>query len=128
MFCSHGFAGGPSLVPPLLRLPRSPVRARSHPHHVHHTSTSSCLLLAARALTSRNLRPPPLPRLPRSWPGRTTATLIATLRDYFTDFQTWVQPSFLKRLAEAALEELVRRAVNMFAVAPPQVGEGERTR
>ncbi|GLC43723.1 hypothetical protein PLESTM_001508500 [Pleodorina starrii] len=55
--------------------------------------------------------------------GRTTATLIATLRDYFTDLKVWVAPSFLKRMAEAALEELVRRAVNMFVVAPPQATE-----
>ncbi|GFR49228.1 hypothetical protein Agub_g11227 [Astrephomene gubernaculifera] len=52
--------------------------------------------------------------------GRVTATLLATLRDYFSDLRSWVAPPFLKRVAEAALEELVRRAVNMFAVAPPQ--------
>ncbi|EFJ41029.1 hypothetical protein VOLCADRAFT_119802, partial [Volvox carteri f. nagariensis] len=55
--------------------------------------------------------------------GRTTATLIATLRDYFSDFKVWVAPPYLRRLAEAALEELVRRAVNMFTVAPPQATE-----
>eukprot|EP00198_Chlamydomonas_reinhardtii_P014261 XP_001703598.1 component of the exocyst complex [Chlamydomonas reinhardtii] len=55
--------------------------------------------------------------------GRVTSTLIATLRDYFSDIKTWVTPSFVKRVAEAALEELVRRAVNIFAVAPPQASE-----
>ncbi|KAG2492926.1 hypothetical protein HYH03_008836 [Edaphochlamys debaryana] len=55
--------------------------------------------------------------------GRATNVLIATLKDYFSDFKKWVLPSFLKRVAEAALEELVRRAANMFVAVPPTPSE-----
>lgn len=35
--------------------------------------------------------------------------------------QSWVETSFVKRVAEAALEELVRRAVNIFIAGIPEV-------
>lgn len=59
--------------------------------------------------------------------GRTTATLVATLKDYFNDFKVWVTPSFVKRVAEAALEELVRRLASLFATAPPTASDASAT-
>jgi hypothetical protein len=37
--------------------------------------------------------------------------------------QRYVEPLFIKRVAEAALEELVKRCVNMFLVGVPGVSE-----
>ncbi|GFH31490.1 uncharacterized protein HaLaN_30550 [Haematococcus lacustris] len=56
--------------------------------------------------------------------GKTTTTLIATIKDYMADVQRFVEPSFVKRVAEAALEELGRRAVNMFTAGVLQVTAG----
>ncbi|GAX84704.1 hypothetical protein CEUSTIGMA_g12126.t1 [Chlamydomonas eustigma] len=55
--------------------------------------------------------------------GKTTATLIATVKDYMTDVQSGVENTFVKRVAEAALEELVRRYVNILLAGVPQVTE-----
>jgi exocyst complex component 3 len=52
-----------------------------------------------------------------------TGVLLATLSDYMGDVQTAVEPSFVKRVAEAAFEELARKAVNIF-IAGACVGVG----
>ena len=53
--------------------------------------------------------------------GRTTATLLATVKDYMDDVQSSVEASFVKRVAEAAAEELIRRYVNMVLAGLSQV-------
>ncbi|MEW5314341.1 MAG: hypothetical protein WDW38_005849 [Sanguina aurantia] len=53
--------------------------------------------------------------------GTATKTLIATLKDYFSDINKYVQQSFVKRVAEAALDELVRRLSNSFVQGMPPV-------
>ena len=53
--------------------------------------------------------------------GKTTATLLATVKDYMDDVQAAVEASFVKRVAEAAVEELVRRYVNIMLAGLPQV-------
>lgn len=42
--------------------------------------------------------------------GQTTATILATIGDYFNDITTFVEPGFCKRTCEGVLEELVRRS------------------
>lgn len=53
--------------------------------------------------------------------GGTTRTLIGTLKDYFrNDFQKWVHKDWVKRVADAALEQLVRLLISQFCAAPPK--------
>jgi hypothetical protein len=54
--------------------------------------------------------------------GKTTATLLATVKDYMDDVQKSVEASFVKRVAEAAVEELIRRYVNIVLAGLSQVG------
>ncbi|WIA31171.1 hypothetical protein OEZ86_001178 [Tetradesmus obliquus] len=42
--------------------------------------------------------------------GKTCATLLATIGDYFQDVTTFVEPGFCRRVCEGVLEEHVRRA------------------
>jgi len=59
---------------------------------------------------------------PGDWlAGKTTATILATVADYMADVQKFVEASFVKRVAEAALEELVRRCANMYVAGIPPV-------
>ncbi len=80
--------------------------------------------------------------------GKTTATLLATVKDYMSDVQVHdgrrqgrslncspncpalvqatVENSFVKRIAESALEELVRRYVNILLGGVSQVMTGGR--
>ncbi len=42
--------------------------------------------------------------------------------------KVYVEPSFVKRVAEAAVEELVRRYVNILLAGVPQVSDGLHAR
>ncbi|KIY92823.1 hypothetical protein MNEG_15140, partial [Monoraphidium neglectum] len=55
--------------------------------------------------------------------GTTTATILATLQDYFGDISTFVEPGFAKRVAELVLEELVRRYAAALVLAPPPASD-----
>mmetsp|Transcript_30706 Transcript_30706/g.68015 ORF Transcript_30706/g.68015 Transcript_30706/m.68015 type:complete len:793 (+) Transcript_30706:137-2515(+) len=55
--------------------------------------------------------------------GRTMATIVETLKDFMRDVHVYVDATFTKRVAEATLEELIRRRVVMFAPGVPQVTE-----
>lgn len=44
--------------------------------------------------------------------GATMGTILATINDYFADMQTFVDATFVKRLAEGLLEELVKRMLH----------------
>lgn len=55
--------------------------------------------------------------------GRTMRGLLATLGDYLGDAARYVDPSFFKRIADFALDELVGRYVSGFAAAAPKVTE-----
>eukprot|EP00878_Enallax_costatus_P028845 GHUV01031195.1.p1 GENE.GHUV01031195.1~~GHUV01031195.1.p1 ORF type:complete len:391 (+),score=148.69 GHUV01031195.1:342-1514(+) len=49
--------------------------------------------------------------------GTTTATIRATLEDYFTDVSTFVEPGFCRRVCEGVLEEYVRRSSSAAVAA-----------
>ncbi|KAI8463893.1 MAG: component of the exocyst complex [Monoraphidium minutum] len=52
--------------------------------------------------------------------GTTTATIIATLQDYFGDITTFVEPGFARRISELIMDEVVRRFVlALVSSAPP---------
>eukprot|EP00877_Chromochloris_zofingiensis_P004011 jgi/Chrzof1/13610/Cz08g04030.t1 len=55
--------------------------------------------------------------------GTTTATIIATINDYFLDVGTFVEPSFSKRIFDVVLDELVRRYATALAAALPAVND-----
>ncbi|GBF89218.1 exocyst complex component Sec6 [Raphidocelis subcapitata] len=55
--------------------------------------------------------------------GATTATVVATLKDYFGDVSTFVEPGFAKRIAEMALDEVVRRYTAALASTAPPASE-----
>eukprot|EP00879_Flechtneria_rotunda_P009504 GHRR01009948.1.p1 GENE.GHRR01009948.1~~GHRR01009948.1.p1 ORF type:complete len:813 (+),score=297.11 GHRR01009948.1:359-2797(+) len=49
--------------------------------------------------------------------GTTTATILATIGDYFNDITTFVEPGFCKRVCEGSLEEYARRACSCAVTA-----------
>uniref|UniRef100_A0A383WAU5 Exocyst complex component Sec6 n=1 Tax=Tetradesmus obliquus TaxID=3088 RepID=A0A383WAU5_TETOB len=49
--------------------------------------------------------------------GKTCATLLATIGDYFQDVTTFVEPGFCRRVCEGVLEEHVRRASSAAVAA-----------
>lgn len=53
--------------------------------------------------------------------GTVTATVLATIKDYFEDLQVFVDPSFYKRLVELSLEDLVRRYVTALITSIPTI-------
>ncbi|KAF6256967.1 exocyst complex component Sec6-domain-containing protein [Scenedesmus sp. NREL 46B-D3] len=49
--------------------------------------------------------------------GKTCATLLATIGDYFNDITTFVEPGFCRRVCEGVLEEHVRRSSSAAVAA-----------